>query len=44
MNDFTTQPDQARDADNRGKVDASMRCPHCGSSDLRVSADGHSDG
>lgn len=39
MNDLKTQRDQARDTDNRGKVDASMRCPSCGSSDLRVSAE-----
>ena len=39
MNDLKTQPDQACHVDNRGKVDASMRCPHCGSSDLRVSAE-----
>ena len=29
MNDLKTQRDQARDTDNRGKVDAGMRCPHC---------------
>lgn len=39
MNDLTTQPDQARDADSRGEVDARMKCPSCGSSDLRVSAE-----
>jgi len=39
MNDFTTQPDQARDTDSRGKVDTRMKCPSCGSSDLRVSAE-----
>jgi len=39
MNDLKTQRDHARDTDNRGKVDASIRCPCCGSSDLRVSAE-----
>ena len=39
MNDLKTQRDQARDTDNRGKVDASMRCPSCGSSGLPVSAE-----
>ncbi len=39
MNDLKTQRDRTRDADSRGKADARMRCPSCGSSDLRVSAE-----
>ena len=39
MNDLKTQCDQARDANSRGEADARMKCPSCGSSDLRVSAE-----
>ena len=39
MNDLKTQRDRAREPDSHGIADARMRCPSCGSSDLRVSAE-----
>lgn len=39
MNALKTQRDRASDAGSRGEVDARMKCPSCGSSDLRVSAE-----